>query len=453
MGFVILTTPELKIKNVLYNDTPLTSLEKGRILASIVQDKDRSKILDFSKNIKKGKGEFGYEINIPVEEKVKLYNFSGIKDSEDTFLILASRLKEDILNQYDHFMKMNNQHVNKIRSLLKDQIITENNTVLSGESAELYNEITEVNNELMNVQRELTKTNKELDRQKERYYATLLSIGEGVIALGENKEITFINESALNILNINKEIEGTFLSDHNIKVINKNENDILEKIINKVCHSPQIIKKEDVKLISDQNEVPIDLTISSIEVRDDRLIGLVIVISDITQKKEQEKKLKKLAATDRLTNIMNRRMGTTYLQKQIERLKREDINLTVCFIDVNDLKHANDNYGHNEGDNLLKTAAQILNDNIRDTDAVARFGGDEFLIIFNDCDLEEAKVIWERVEKAIDDWNKNTEKPYRISLSRGFAQKTREDNLSLDDLVNKADERMYEKKMEYHNQK
>ena len=183
------------------------------------------------------------------------------------------------------------------------------------------------------------------------------------------------------------------------------------------------------------------------------MIGLVIVISDITQKKEQEKKLKKLAATDRLTNIMNRRMGTTYLQKQIERLKREDINLTVCFIDVNDLKHANDNYGHNEGDNLLKTAAQILNDNIRDTDAVARFGGDEFLIIFNDCDLEEAKVIWERVEKAIDDWNKNTEKPYRISLSRGFAQKTREDNLSLDDLVNKADERMYEKKMEYHNQK
>lgn len=453
MGFVVLTTPELKIKKVLYNDTPLTSLEKGRILTSIVKDDDRSKILDFSQKIKNGKGQFGFEIHIPVDKKPELYNFSGIKENEDTYLILVSRLKEEILNQYDHFMKMNNQYVNKIRSLLKDQITTENEMVLSGESADLYNEITQVNNELMNVQRELTKTNKELERQRERYYATLRSIGEGVIALGENKKINFINETARNIINIEKDIKGTFFSDHNIKVLNQNGEEILEKLINQVCHAPQIIKKEDVKLVTKSQETPIDLTISSIEVKNEQLIGLVIVITDITQKKEQEEKLKKLAATDRLTNIMNRRMGTTYLQKQMGRVKREGIDLTVCFIDVNGLKNVNDNFGHNEGDNLLKSTAQLLADNIRETDAVARFGGDEFLIIFNDCQLQEAKDIWNRIEKAIDNWNKNTEKPYEISLSRGFAQKTKDDDLSLDDLVNKADERMYEKKMKYHNQK
>ena len=453
MGFAVLTSPELKIKNILYNDTSFSGLEEGRILASIVQDKDRSKILDFSQNIKNGKGEFGYEIHIPIDGKIELYNFSGIKENENTFLILASRLKEDILNQYDHFMKMNNQHVNKIRSLLKNQITTDNDTVLSGESAELYNEISQVNNELMNVQRELTKTNKELDRQKERYYATLRSIGEGVIALGENKEVTFINESALNILNLDQDLKGTFLSDHNIKVLNQNEDEILEELINEVCHKPQIIKKEDIKLVSNNTKTPIDLTISSIQLKNERLIGLVIVISDITQKKEQEKKLKKLAATDRLTNILNRRMGTTYLEKQIERVKRKGIDLTVCFIDVNDLKEVNDNYGHKEGDKLLKSVAQILTDNIRNIDAAARFGGDEFLIIFNDCKLEEAEDIWDRIEQAIDNWNQNTEKSYKISLSKGFAQKTKEDNLSLDELINKADERMYKDKVEYHNQK
>jgi len=453
MGFAVLTSPELKIKNILYNDTSFSGLEEGRILASIVQDKDRSKILDFSQNIKNGKGEFGYEIHIPLDGKIELYNFSGIKENENTILILASRLKEDILNQYDHFMKMNNQHVNKIRSLLKNQITTDNDTVLSGESAELYNEISQVNNELMNVQRELTKTNKELDRQKERYYATLRSIGEGVIALGENKEVTFINESALNILNLDQDLKGTFLSDHNIKVLNQNEDEILEELINEVCHKPQIIKKEDIKLVSNNTKTPIDLTISSIQLKNERLIGLVIVISDITQKKEQEKKLKKLAATDRLTDIMNRRMGTTYLEKQIERVKREGIDLTVCFIDVNDLKEVNDNYGHKEGDKLLKSVAQILTDNIRNIDAAARFGGDEFLIIFNDCKLEEAEDIWDRIEQAIDNWNQNTEKSYKISLSKGFAQKTKEDNLSLDELINKADERMYKDKVEYHNQK
>ena len=317
----------------------------------------------------------------------------------------------------------------------------------------MYNEISQVNNELMNVQRELTKTNKELDRQKERYYATLRSIGEGVIALGENKEVTFINESALNILNLDQDLKGTFLSDHNIKVLNQNEDEILEELINEVCHKPQIIKKEDIKLVSNNTKTPIDLTISSIQLKNERLIGLVIVISDITQKKEQEKKLKKLAATDRLTDIMNRRMGTTYLEKQIERVKREGIDLTVCFIDVNDLKEVNDNYGHKEGDKLLKSVAQILTDNIRNIDAAARFGGDEFLLIFNDCKLEEAEDIWDRIEQAIDNWNQNTEKSYKISLSKGFAQKTKEDNLSLDELINKADERMYKDKVEYHNQK
>lgn len=453
MGFVVLTTPELKIKKVLYNDTALSSLEKGRILTSIVDNKDRSKILDFGQNIKTGEGEFGFEIHFIIEEEVKLYNLSGIKESKDTFLILGSKSKEDILNQYDHFMKMNNQHVNKIRSLLKEQITTENDTVLSHESADLYDEITQINNDLMNVQRELTKTNKELEKQKERYYATLRSIGEGVIALGENKEITFINETAKNILDINKDITGTFFSDNNIKILNQNGDELLKNLVDKVCHSPQIIKKQDVKLVTDSQTTPIDLTISSIEVNDERLIGLVIVITDITQQKKQEKKLRKLAATDRLTDIMNRRMGTTYLKKQIERVKREGINLTVCFIDINGLKKVNDNYGHNEGDNLLKTSAQIIADNIRETDAVARFGGDEFLIIFNDCGLEKAKDIWSRIEKAIENWNENTEKPYEISLSEGFAQKTKNDDLSLDDLVNKADERMYEKKLKYHNQR
>ncbi len=453
MSFVVLTTPELKIKKVLYKDIPLSALEKGRILTSIVEEKDRSKILDFSQNINKGEAEFGFEIHISVEEEIKLHNFSGIKESEDTFLILGLQSKEDILNQYDHLMKINNQHLNKIRSLLKDQIKTENGTVLSDESADLYNEISKINNELTNVQRELTKTNMELERQKERYYATLRSIGEGVIALGENKEITFINETAKNILNIEKNIKGTFFSDNNIKVLNQNGNDILKRLINEICHTPQIIKKDDLKLVTDSQKVPIDLTISSIEINDERLIGLVIVITDITQKKEQRKKLEKLAATDRLTNILNRRMGTTYLKKQIGRVKREGISLTVCFIDINGLKIVNDNYGHNEGDNLLKSTAQIIADNIRETDAVARFGGDEFLIIFNDCVLEKAKDIWGRIEKAVNFWNDNTEKPYEISLSHGFAQKTIDDNLSLDDLINKADERMYEKKREYYNQK
>ena len=453
MGFVILTTPNLKIKEILYNDTEFLKFNKDRLVTSYASKEDRTKLLDFARNIENEKAEFGYEIHMKSNGETELYNFSGIKVEEDGILILASKLKEDIINQYDHFMKINNQYVNEIRRLLKNQIKTQNETIITDDDTDLYNQMSQINNELMNVQRELTKTNEELKWQKEKYFATLKSIGEGVIALQDNQKIQFINKAAYNILGIKEDIKDDSFTEKNIKCFDDNENNILQDILDTVFKKGHTIKKEDVLLVTDNKKTPIDLTVSPIEVSDGKIIGIVIVISDITLKKKHEEKLRKMAVTDQLTGITNRRMGIKYLENQIERVKREDIPLTVSYIDVNGLKNINDNYGHTEGDYLLKNVAEIFTNNIRATDIVSRLGGDEFLIIFSDCNRKNACEIWERIEKGIEKWNNNINKPYKISLSYGFAQKKKGDGRTVEELIDRADKKMYEQKEKYYNNK
>ena len=453
MGFVVLTSQNLKIKKVLYKNSTLNFVKKDKLIISFVDKSDKTKLLDFTKNIQIKEAEFGFEVHLVMDGKKVLYNFSGIKVNDSSYLILANQFKEDIINYYDHFMKMNSEYINKIRTLIKQQVVAKNDVVLSGESADLYNRISQINNELTNVQRELTKTNKELEWQKERYYATLKSIGEGVIALQCDNEIRFVNEATYNIFGIDKDLEGEYLLEQDIKVVDNNNNNIFKKLIDKICESSKTIKKEDVKLISFGKETPIDLTLSPIKSKENKLLGIVMVISDITLKKKHEEKLKKLAITDRLTNIMNRRMGLEYLDKQIARVKRENIPITICFIDVNGLKNINDNYGHNEGDNLLRIVAKILAGNIRDTDAVARLGGDEFLLIFSDSNKDDTSYVWKRIEEKIKKWNNNSNKPYEISLSHGFAKKSKGDGQNSDELIERADKKMYKDKERYYKSK
>ena len=238
MGFVVLTSQNLKIKKVLYKNSTLNFVKKDKLIISFVDKSDKTKLLDFTKNIQIKEAEFGFEVHLVMDGKKVLYNFSGIKVNDSSYLILANQFKEDIINYYDHFMKMNSEYINKIRTLIKQQVVAKNDVVLSGESADLYNRISQINNELTNVQRELTKTNKELEWQKERYYATLKSIGEGVIALQCDNEIRFVNEATYNIFGIDKDLEGEYLLEQDIKVADNNNNNIFKKLM----LVPQIIR-------------------------------------------------------------------------------------------------------------------------------------------------------------------------------------------------------------------
>lgn len=127
---------------------------------------------------------------------------------------------------------------------------------------------------------------------------------------------------------------------------------------------------------------------------------------------------------------------------------RNNSVLTIAFIDVNDLKKVNDQLGHKYGDQLLKTVSDIIIRNIRSSDAVSRLGGDEFLIIFPDCKYKELQKIMKRICDDMAKENKKN-KGYQISISYGLAKYSCSSEISIDELINKADKRMYQMKRKY----
>ncbi len=150
------------------------------------------------------------------------------------------------------------------------------------------------------------------------------------------------------------------------------------------------------------------------------------------------------AIKDPLTGIYNRAFALAFLKKAIEQVKRRELhNLCISYIDLDNFKFVNDMYGHTTGDRVLREVAIFFENSFRKSDVVARIGGDEFLIIFTNCNRA---FIEKRIEKLKEEFEKSF-REYYISISYGVAVYP-EDADSLECLLEVADRRMYEKKLE-----
>lgn len=170
-----------------------------------------------------------------------------------------------------------------------------------------------------------------------------------------------------------------------------------------------------------------------------------LVLSNIEQYEkliDSEKELTYLSFHDSLTGLHNR----TYLNEMLDFNKDMKFQ-TVFMFDIDRLKYVNDNFGHAEGDKLILSAASILKKCFRETDIVARIGGDEFLAILSDCDIEMAEMIKCRIIEAIILNNNSIQQPHlSLSVSIGFV--VTENNIdTLENIIKKADELMYADKM------
>lgn len=115
-----------------------------------------------------------------------------------------------------------------------------------------------------------------------------------------------------------------------------------------------------------------------------KIKNYVVIYTDITRIKDQEKELTRLANYDFLTNLPNRRLLLDRLDMSLKHAKETNQKLAICFLDLDDFKPINDIYGHEAGDSLLCSLSQELLDTVRSRDTVARLGGDEFVIVINE---------------------------------------------------------------------
>ena len=167
------------------------------------------------------------------------------------------------------------------------------------------------------------------------------------------------------------------------------------------------------------------------------------IIMDVTEDRMKQEALKQAAYIDKLTQIGNR----SYFEHHMQELLQQDIQLLLCYCDLDGLKHINDTYGHSEGDFYLCTFVQTVKRYIREQDAFARLGGDEFCVALKNCPKERGL---EKLHRIQHDFSQAApDKPYEKGFSFGLVEIPRgQQPESLEQVLKQADVEMYQQKRE-----
>lgn len=146
---------------------------------------------------------------------------------------------------------------------------------------------------------------------------------------------------------------------------------------------------------------------------------------------------------DPLTGLLNRRGFDTSFSALKEIYKRNKVPFSILFIDIDHFKKINDTYGHDIEDKVLSELAKILQENLRKSDLIVRWGGEEFVIILGNTDKEKAKKIAEKIRLAVERYHKKNLPHFTVSIGVVTADKV---DFDIDLLFRKADEALYEAK-------
>jgi diguanylate cyclase (GGDEF)-like protein len=162
-------------------------------------------------------------------------------------------------------------------------------------------------------------------------------------------------------------------------------------------------------------------------------------------KKQQE--IRDLTLRDELTGIYNRRGFFALVEYQFNMAKRSKTGMFMLYADLDNLKIINDTLGHQEGDRALIETTDILRNNFRQSDIIARIGGDEFVVFPVGTSADCVDIILGRLQKALEAYNAENNRGYLLSISAGISFYDPELPCTIDDLLAAADKSMYERKM------
>jgi len=215
-------------------------------------------------------------------------------------------------------------------------------------------------------------------------------------------------------------------------------NDIISEMARKVWRGePQLFELELCRC--DGSGLDVEMSLNFIKLQGRQM--LQVIVRDITDRKQMEEWLRYLNMHDKPTGLYNR----NYFEEEMLRMQSgrfDPVGVVVC--DVDGLKLVNDNLGHGAGDDLLATAARILEKCFRDSDVVARIGGDEFAVLLPNCPQKIVENACDRIRETVESY-RHAEPPVSISLSVGWAVKKDSNQIMLD-VFKEADNHMYREK-------
>ncbi|MFT5506543.1 MAG: diguanylate cyclase (GGDEF)-like protein [Gammaproteobacteria bacterium] len=211
-----------------------------------------------------------------------------------------------------------------------------------------------------------------------------------------------------------------------------------------------------IQLRTDDNIRPFMFTENDVElIRNLNLFGSFFVLSiaaylNIRQSENRIGENHVLAITDALTGLYNQRQLNYLATRLFADYKRNDSPLCVMFIDIDHFKQVNDQYGHDTGDHLLVDIAGAMKLRLRDNDILARIGGDEFILILANTNIDAASKLGEEIRQSIS-IGVGSHHPFKVGISIGLTQTTTEDK-DLETVIKRADHALYSAKDQGRNQ-
>jgi diguanylate cyclase (GGDEF)-like protein/PAS domain S-box-containing protein len=260
---------------------------------------------------------------------------------------------------------------------------------------------------LMTVARDITHRKSletSLGRGKLQARITLESIGEGVITTDRNGLIDYRNDAAeqliggprsagigkhlLDLISLVDEIDRSSLGDPVAKCLSE------RRRVNLGRRAFLLSKQAE-------REFSTELTASPIRGPDGQVAGCVVIFHDVSELRGLAREMSYQASHDALTGLVNRAEFERRLSTALDSARGEGVGHVVCYLDLDRFKLVNDTGGHIAGDNLLREIAALLKQRVRDSDTVARVGGDEFAMLLAGCPLDKAQQIAADVVQAV----------------------------------------------------
>jgi diguanylate cyclase (GGDEF)-like protein len=164
-------------------------------------------------------------------------------------------------------------------------------------------------------------------------------------------------------------------------------------------------------------------------------------------RKRKEDELREMSLTDELTGLNNRRGFFTLAEQQLKIANRSKKEMFLLYADLDGLKIINDTFGHDEGDKALVETAALLRDAFRESDIIARMGGDEFVVLAVDVSDARPATMAQRIREKFAERNARPGQRFVLSISQGMVCYDPEKPCSAPDLVSSADKLMYEEKV------
>ncbi len=303
-------------------------------------------------------------------------------------------------------------------------------------------ELAESNKQLSEEMAERIKAVTALQESEERYRTLVNSTDDSIYLVDQHCRYLFMNKRHSTRLgvSINEYINKTYSDLHS-----KDMSKAFESKVQKIFETGRSIQFE---YRSDRDGRYFLQTLSPVNDVTGKTFAVSVISKNITDRKIKEEELRTLSLTDELTGTYNRRGFYTHAEQLLKMANRTKDGIFMLYADIDNLKSINDKYGHKEGDRLLFEFSNILKNNYRESDIIARIGGDEFVVIPVGTTEDNIDVINSRFYEALENYNKNSSLKYDISASIGIAFFDPDAPCTLDSLLGRADKQMYSQKKE-----